>query len=124
MQNKSNHIRQTFKLGWLAAVVFFSFCSPAALADIYKYVDKYGRVTLTDRPDRSGYQKLVRTWKGWVPAARSFNNPSFAADRRRYEPVIAEAAAKNNLPRNWCTPWSPPSPPTTRMRCRARARWG
>ncbi len=99
MQNKSNHIRQTFKLGWLAAVVFFSFCSPAALADIYKYVDKYGRVTLTDRPDRSGYQKLVRTWKGWVPAARSFNNPSFAADRRRYEPVIAEAAAKNNLPK-------------------------
>ncbi|HTT08252.1 MAG TPA: lytic transglycosylase domain-containing protein [Gammaproteobacteria bacterium] len=87
------------KLGLLAGVILFVLGTPPAMADIYKYVDKYGRVTLTDRPDRSGYQKLVRTWKGWVPATRSFSNPSFASDRRKYEPVIAEAAAKNNLPK-------------------------
>jgi len=99
MKKTSLNAGVALKLKLLVGVVFFTFCSQPVLADIYKYVDKYGRVTLTDRPDRSGYQKLVRTWKGWVPAARSFSNPSFAADRAKYAPTIAEAAARNNLPK-------------------------
>jgi soluble lytic murein transglycosylase-like protein len=87
------------RFGLAAGALFLLLGTPAALADIYKYVDKYGRITLTDKPDQSGYQKLVHTWKGWVPAARSFSNPSFASDRRKYAPAIAEAAAKNNLPK-------------------------
>ena len=35
-------------------------------ADIYRYIDKHGRVIFTDKPDHKGYKKLVRTWKGWV----------------------------------------------------------
>lgn len=99
MKKTSHHTGLAFKLRLLAGIIFFMLCTPPVMADIYKYVDKYGRVTLTDRPDRSGYQRLVRTWKGWVPAARSFSNPSFASDRRKYAPTIAEAAAKNNLPK-------------------------
>ena len=36
-----------------------------AHADIYKYVDKYGHVHLSDRPLHDGYRAIVRTWKGW-----------------------------------------------------------
>ena len=37
----------------------------AAHADIYKYVDKFGHVHLSDRPLHDGYSAIVRTWKGW-----------------------------------------------------------
>ena len=36
-----------------------------AQADIYKYVDKFGHVHLSDRPLHDGYRAIVRTWKGW-----------------------------------------------------------
>ena len=28
-------------------------------ADIYRYIDKHGRVIFTDKPDHKGYKKLV-----------------------------------------------------------------
>ena len=37
-------------------------------ADIYKYVDKHGRVHLSDEPQHDGYKRIVRTWKGWKEA--------------------------------------------------------
>lgn len=77
--------------------VVLCLAAPSAGADIYKYVDKYGRVTLTDRPDKSGYMKLVKTWKGWVPRTAK-GNPGFARDREKYAPTIAAAAQKHNLP--------------------------
>ncbi|MEE9160427.1 MAG: DUF4124 domain-containing protein, partial [Gammaproteobacteria bacterium] len=52
-------------------LLVFSICAllmvPTADADIYKYTDKKGRVTLTDTPKNSNYVRLVKTWKGWVP---------------------------------------------------------
>lgn len=70
---------------------------PAAHADIYKYVDKYGRVYLTDRPNHPGYRLLVKTWKSWVSpgsTARALN----AKNRKLYSPAIAKAATKYRLP--------------------------
>ena len=65
-------------------------------ADIYKYVDKHGRVHLTDRPQHDGYKRLVKTWKGWQEAdASSHNVPHY---RKRYEPAIARAAKAYRMP--------------------------
>lgn len=38
---------------------------PQAHADVYKYVDKFGRVHLSDRALHDGYRAIVRTWTGW-----------------------------------------------------------
>ena len=81
----------------LALAVVLCLIARVSHADIYKYVDKYGRVTLTDRPDHGGYMKLVKTWKGWVPA-KTWGNPNFARDREKYSPTISAAAARHRLP--------------------------
>ena len=41
------------------------FASASVRADMYKYVDKFGHVHLSDRPLHDGYRAIVRTWKGW-----------------------------------------------------------
>jgi soluble lytic murein transglycosylase-like protein len=80
-----------FALGMaLAAVPFL------AGADIFKYVDKHGRVHLTDRPDHSGYRRLVKTWKGWQEARVDYR--SVAKNRSKYAPAIAQAARTHRLP--------------------------
>ncbi|MFO1436180.1 MAG: lytic transglycosylase domain-containing protein [Gammaproteobacteria bacterium] len=71
---------------------------PMAHADIYKYVDKYGRVTLTDTPDKHGNLKLVKSWKGWVSRSVDLHNNLLVHNREEYYDLIAEAAAKNKLP--------------------------
>lgn len=79
---------------WLAAGVLLLGPVPAA-ADIYKYVDKHGRVHLTDRPDHGGYKLLIRTWKGWEER-KGFRDS--ARNRKLYSPAIAEVAQRYRLP--------------------------
>jgi len=69
-------------------------------ADIYKYVDKYGRVYLTDRPAHTGYKRLVKTWKGWSEARTgSINYRALAANRKRFSKAIELAAKDQKLPK-------------------------
>ena len=82
----------------LAFSLLVAALSPPVAADIYKYVDKYGRVTLTDTPDKSGGMKLVKTWKGWVSRPLNTSGPRFVRNREEYNDLIAAAAAKNKLP--------------------------
>ena len=70
----------------------------AASADIYKYVDKHGRVYLTDRPNHTGYKRLVKTWKGWSEATASVNYRQLAVNRRRFSQTIELAARDLALP--------------------------
>ncbi|MEM7539945.1 MAG: transglycosylase SLT domain-containing protein, partial [Pseudomonadota bacterium] len=65
-------------------------------ADIYKYVDKRGRVFLTDRPVHDGYKRLVKTWKGW--ADPQVNYADTKRNRERFKPTIANAAKASKLP--------------------------
>lgn len=97
MLEVKHRLRWSRSAGMMALVAFLCLAASPTRADIYKYVDKYGRVTLTDRPDHSGYQKLVKTWKGWTPA-RTTGNPNFARDRKKYSPTITAAAARHRLP--------------------------
>lgn len=70
--------------------------APAAHADIYKYVDKHGRVYLTDKPKHSGYKRLVKTWKGWQEP--SYDPSRFKQNQRRFADLITEAAEQYVLP--------------------------
>lgn len=67
-------------------------------ADIYKYVDKYGRVTLTDKPDNSNYKKLVKTWKGWEEAKSQIALKDFDKNQQKHSSTIDWIAKRNGLP--------------------------
>lgn len=67
-------------------------------ADIYKYVDKHGRVYLTDRPSHAGYKRLVKTWKGWSESSGTVNYRALAQNRKRFTPTIELAAKNHKLP--------------------------
>lgn len=66
-------------------------------ADIYKYVDKHGRIHLSDKPAHDGYKRIVRTWKGWQEARVAYRDT--AKNRKRYAPAIDSVAKQNKLPR-------------------------
>ncbi|MCI0400088.1 MAG: lytic transglycosylase domain-containing protein [Gammaproteobacteria bacterium] len=83
----------TSRIGFVCALVCGLIALPVH-ADIYKFVDKYGRVYLTDRPDHEGYKLLIRTWKGWEEQSYA----KAEQNRRLFAPSIANAAKKNQLP--------------------------
>ena len=66
-------------------------------ADIYKYVDKHGRVHLSDEPQHDGYKRIVRTWKGWKEAQVAYRDSG--KNRKRYTAAIDSVAKKNKIPR-------------------------
>lgn len=66
-------------------------------ADIYKFVDKHGRVILTDKPTHSGYKQLVKTWKGWEEA-KVPKNFDWAKNQKKYDPTIRSVAKIYKLP--------------------------
>ena len=83
----------------MVAITSALLVSPATLADIYKSVDKHGRVTLTDRPSNTNSVRLVKTWKGWVEQSnRSYNSAEFQKNMKKFMPTVNYAAQKYNLP--------------------------
>lgn len=79
----------------IALLVLVSWPLSAA-ADIYKFVDKYGRVFLTDRPDHPGYRLLVKTWKGWTEKTPSGD---YRKNQERFAPHIATLAQQYEMPK-------------------------
>jgi hypothetical protein len=78
----------------LAFALCFFGVSPAN-ADIYKYVDRYGRVHLADRPLGPGYVLIYRG-KGYSPRPRPRKN-DFAQNRRRFTPLVDRVARHHHL---------------------------
>ena len=74
--------------------------SGAARADIYKYVDKYGRVILTDQPRNNNYKRLVKTWKGWEEAKSRIALKDFEKNKRKHTSTIDYYAQRYGLPRS------------------------
>ncbi|MBI2993261.1 MAG: lytic transglycosylase domain-containing protein [Gammaproteobacteria bacterium] len=72
--------------------------APAAAADIYKYVDKHGRVTLTDTAKNSQYKRLVKTWKGWEESKSGIALQNFEKNRKKYTTTIDFYAKHYQLP--------------------------
>lgn len=81
----------------LVFIFIFSLISMPSQADIYKYVDKHGRVILTDKPSHTGYKRLVKTWKGWEEAKipKNFN---WVKNQRKFDPTIRSVAKMYKLP--------------------------
>lgn len=84
------------RLGLFGGLVAGLLTAPLAHADIYKYVDKHGRVFLTDTPQHEGYKRLVKTWKGWQEP--TYNPSAFKKNQERFAPLINEAARAYLLP--------------------------
>ncbi len=86
-------------------LLVFSICAllmvPTADADIYKYTDKKGRVTLTDTPKNSNYVRLVKTWKGWVPLKTgSIRYKNLEKNRKKHADTIEVMASRYKLPKS------------------------
>ena len=86
-------------------LLVFSICAllmvPTADADIYKYTDKKGRVTLTDTPKNSNYVRLVKTWKGWVPLKTgSIKYKNLEKNRKKHAGTIEIMASRYKLPKS------------------------
>lgn len=78
-------------------IFILSLLSLPSHADIYKYVDKHGRVILTDKPKHSGYKQLVKTWKGWeeYKVPKNFN---WVKNQKKYDSTIRSVAKAYKLP--------------------------
>jgi soluble lytic murein transglycosylase-like protein len=79
-------------------IVLLSLLSLPSHADIYKYVDKHGRVILTDKPRHSGYKRLVKTWKGWGEQKSLPKNFSWVKNQKKFDPTIRSIAKIYKLP--------------------------
>jgi len=79
---------------WATFLVGVLGCG-AANADIYKYIDHYGRVHLADRPLGPGYVLIYRG-KGYSPRPKSTKN-DFARNRRRFGPLVDRVARDHRL---------------------------
>jgi soluble lytic murein transglycosylase-like protein len=90
--------RPYFMLACLAGMLL---CFSSTLqADVYKYVDKYGRITYTDKPGNAKYVRLIKTWKGWAEQPRSkLNSADFVKNRQKYTPTVDYAAERYKLPK-------------------------
>lgn len=74
--------------------------APAVQADIYKFVDKHGRITLSDTPKNSEYKRLVKTWKGWEESRSQMALRDLHKNQTRYSPTIDFYAKHYRLPRS------------------------
>jgi soluble lytic murein transglycosylase-like protein len=82
----------------LGVVLLLFFGVHGAQADIFKYVDKYGRVYLTDRPEHRGYKLLLKSRKGWKPQPLATTNLNRLKDRKQFDTAIAKAAVRHRIP--------------------------
>ena len=85
-------------LQFLVFIFFLSGVVASVQADIYKYVDKYGRVTLTDEPKSSNYKRLVKTWKGWEESRSQIALKDFDKNKEKHTSTIDWIAKRYGLP--------------------------
>lgn len=71
-------------------------CAPAAVAEIYRYVDSNGTVHLTDRPPHDGYQLIQINPKKTLMSRINFRDKE--ANRKRFSGKIAEVANQYQVP--------------------------
>ena len=82
----------------LSLVVLTLLVITPATADIYKYIDKHGRVILNDKPQSTNYKLLVKTWKGWEEATSKIALQDFEINKNKHTPIINRLARQYGLP--------------------------
>ena len=91
---KGSLLSKFLPIALIWAIGLTSVTPAIATAEIYRYIDPKGRIVFTDKPKHSGYIRLKKTHKGWVPV-RPYN--SWRQNKRKFSPVIARAAEKHQL---------------------------
>lgn len=76
----------------IAALVF----APASVADIYKYIDKYGQVHLTDNPPNKKYRRIIQTRRNGPWRETATYTPG---DPAKYDSLINQMAKRYELSR-------------------------
>ena len=85
----------------VSAIIGFSLLSAGVYADIYKYVDKHGRVILTDKPKNAKYKRLVKTWKGWEEQKETrITRTEFNQNMKKYSSTVDYVAQRYRLPKS------------------------
>ncbi|MBT7950378.1 MAG: lytic transglycosylase domain-containing protein [Gammaproteobacteria bacterium] len=86
---------------FIVLTVSMTLLAPVTLyADIYKYVDKHGRVILTDKPQSNKYKLLVKTWKGWEEKKSNVAYDKFTDNKKKYASTIDYYARLYRLPKS------------------------
>jgi len=83
---------------YILFIILVLTLSSAVHADIYKYVDTYGRVILTDKPKNDNYKRLVKTWKGWEEKKSQIDYREFTANKKKFASTIEFYASRYQLP--------------------------
>ncbi len=78
--------------------LILALVSMSSQADVYRYIDKYGHVILTDKPTHSGYKQLVKTWKGWEERKVFSKNHNWLKNQKKFDPTIRSVAKTYKLP--------------------------
>ncbi len=69
-----------------------------AHAEIYKYVDRFGNVTFSNEPLKEHYYRLEWKTKRYRDEVRRIvDRDAFHRNRKRYAPLIAEAARRHGI---------------------------
>ena len=77
-----------------SVLLLFTLIIPtSALADIYKYVDSYGRTYYTDEPKNSLYRRIIRTRPKNYHKALAFAG----VNKRKYADLVAKAADRHQI---------------------------
>ena len=87
----------------IAHAILGMFCTlmvvPVFGTDVYMCIDGYGHTTFSDKSLVSQCQRLVETWKGWVPAgSHSTRYKNRHINRRKHTPMINATARRYGLP--------------------------
>ena len=82
------------KLIYLMLIALMALNSANSLAEIYRYVDKYGNVHYGDRRLNSEYKPIQFTWKGWVEIKYY---KEFKKNKKLFSPYIDQAASKHRV---------------------------
>jgi hypothetical protein len=83
----------------LLVALLFAVASLPSLGEVYKYVDRYGRTTYTDRPDNPHYVKVDLKPKGWTDPTSSARNLAFARKNMdKYRQSVAKVSEEYGLP--------------------------
>ncbi len=66
-------------------------CASCHALEIYRFVDKSGTVSFTDRNTHDSYIPMKNTWKGWVDLRVT---TSLRDGQRKYKPIVLSTARR------------------------------
>ncbi len=82
---------------WILFIISAIVCSNTCMAEkrvAYRYFEKNGSVSYSDRPKHDGYTKVVHTQSGWEDPSQS---PNYQQNYQRYAPIITKISTEHQV---------------------------